>query len=78
MSEDVHRSDDYTPLCHVCGKPMRLIDVRAKAAALGYRIPGDDEQYVIQCCGYTLTIEDPDQYQTAIRNLKQYRGAEGS
>jgi hypothetical protein len=48
---------------------MQLVDVRAKAAALGFSIPGTEEQYEIECCGHTLTIDDDEKYEKAIRNL---------
>lgn len=66
--------DDWMPVCETCGKPMRLVDVRAKAAALGMRLPNDEEQYVIECCGYTMRIDDPEMAEKAIRNLKKYHG----
>ncbi len=68
-------SDDWMPICQICGKPMRLIDVRAKAAALGLRLPGNDEQYVIQCCGHSLTIDDHEMAEKAVRNLQKYHSA---
>lgn len=67
--------DDWMPICKTCGKPMQLIDVRAKAAALGLSIPGTEEQYEIECCGYTLTIDDDEKYEKAIRNLKKHHSA---
>jgi hypothetical protein len=43
-------------ICPSCGQPMKVIDLFAKAAALGFRVnPGD---YVIKCCGHELTVED--------------------
>jgi hypothetical protein len=42
MNEDDPKPDAYIPLCHVCGKPMRLIGLRAKAAKLGLRLPNDE------------------------------------
>jgi hypothetical protein len=51
---------------------MKLVDVRAKALALGIYLPGADEQFVIQCCGRTLGVDDPELLNTAVRNLKAY------
>jgi hypothetical protein len=53
---------------------MRLTDVRKKAASLGFVIPGDDEQYVISCCGRTLHICDSEVYRETIRLLKEHHG----
>jgi len=72
--EDFFETDAFIPLCHVCGKPMQLIGLRAKAAKLGIRLPNDDEQFVIQCCGNTLTIDDPELAEAALRNLKKHHG----
>jgi len=66
--------EHYLPLCEVCGKPMQLIGLRDRATRAGIRLPNDEEQYVIQCCGYTLTIEDLQLAEIATRNLKQYHG----
>jgi hypothetical protein len=74
VSEDDPKPDDYLPLCHVCGQPMKLMGLRAKAARLGLRLPNDEEQYVIQCCSYTLTIDDPALAEAAFRNLKSHHG----
>jgi hypothetical protein len=72
--DELSAPEPAMPLCPVCGKPMQLEDVRRKAAEMGYIIPGDDEQYVIHCCGYTLRICDDEKYLEAIRLLKQYHG----
>lgn len=64
--------EGYMPLCHVCGKPMKMNGIRAKALKLGLRLPNDEEQYVIQCCGHELTIDDPAMAEAAFRNLKKY------
>ncbi len=65
-------SRENLPLCHVCGKPMGLTDLSAKAAQLGIRLPGDGPQYVIQCCGYDLTLDE--NYSEVIRGLLEYHG----
>jgi hypothetical protein len=64
--------ENYLPTCHVCGKPMRLVGLRAKAAKLGLRLPNNEEQYVLECCGHTMTIDDPELAEIATRNLKRY------
>jgi hypothetical protein len=63
---------NYMPICWVCGKPMKLIGLREKAAKVGARLPDDEEQYVIQCCGHTMTIDDARLAGIATRNLKRY------
>jgi hypothetical protein len=73
MAENHSRPDEtYMPICQVCGKPMKLVGLRARAAQVGLRLPNDEEQYVIQCCGYTMTIDDPVLAEIATRNLKAY------
>ena len=73
MIDDRIRPDEnYMPICHICGKPMQLVGLRAKAARLGVRLPNDEEQYVIQCCGHEMTIDDPELAEIATRNLKKY------
>lgn len=66
--------DDWMPICEVCGKPMGIVDVRAKAAAVGVKLPDEELYYKIGCCGYTMTIEDRKLYEKAIRNLLAYHG----
>jgi hypothetical protein len=51
---------------------MQLFGLREIAAKVGVRLPNDEEQYVIQCCGYTKTIDDPILAEIATRNLKRY------
>ena len=73
MAGQIPEIDDaYMPICESCGKPMKLIGLRAKAALVGVKLPNDEEQYVIQCCGYTMTIDDPEQAEIALRNLQKY------
>ena len=41
---------------------------------MGFRTPNDEEQYVLQCCGYELTLDDDETYLRVIAELKQYYG----
>lgn len=43
-------------ICPKCEEPMKVIDLYAKAAEIGFRV--DPGSYVIKCCGYELTIEN--------------------
>jgi hypothetical protein len=43
-------------ICHVCGQPMRVVELGPEAARLGVKVP--DGSYVIECCGHELTMED--------------------
>jgi hypothetical protein len=65
-------NEEYMPICDVCGKPMKLVGLREKAAIVGVRLPNDEEQYVVQCCGCTMTIDDPKLAEIATRNLRRY------
>ena len=64
---------DYT-ICHKCGRPMKVVELGPQAAKLGVKIaPGS---YVIECCGYELTIED-EPARVALKNLLlTYHGQE--
>ena len=60
-------------VCQKCGNPMKVIDVAAKARALGvYRPEGS---FVIECCGAELTIEDEDAAQRLRDLLLAYHAA---
>ena len=64
------QDEDYLPICHACGKPMQLVGPLAPAS--GQSTPGDNEQYAFQCCGYEMTLEDPELAEIAVRNLKKF------
>ena len=44
-------------ICHVCGQPMKIINVSALAKSLGYTVKSGS--YALECCGFELTIDDP-------------------
>ena len=49
-----------TPLCHICGQPLKLIDVVALARSSGLNVPDDPYGYQITCCGYDIVIDDDE------------------
>lgn len=53
----IHLSDiPECAICPKCSQPMKVIDLFAKAAKLGFRVNRGD--YVIKCCSYELNVED--------------------
>jgi hypothetical protein len=50
-------TDPHLPICHFCGQPMRVRDLRSLALAKGME-PPEDIRFTIACCGYTLLISD--------------------
>ena len=58
-------------ICHVCGKPMRVVHHEELAAALGFKIP-EGEIVTIECCEYQIRIEDDDARSEVIRILESY------
>ena len=57
-------------ICHVCGRPMKLVDVSALARSLGSILRSGS--YSIECCDFELTIDDPDLASEALRTLLEY------
>jgi hypothetical protein len=70
--EALNYGEGYMPICEICGQPMKLVGLREKAKEVGVRLLNDQEQYVIQCCGRTITIDAPKLAEIATRNLKKY------
>src|SRR4051794_18378208 len=46
-------------ICHVCGKPMRVIRSEGLAAAMGFKVP-EGQIVTIECCDHQLRIEDEE------------------
>jgi len=57
-------------VCHVCGKPIQIIDVSAMAASMGLSVP--EGSVSIECCGFEQTLDDPEQAQQLLRALTTY------
>lgn len=66
------QDEDYLPICHTCGQPMQLVGPLAPAA--GQSPSASGEQYAFQCCGYEMTLDDPELAEIAVRNLKKFHG----
>ena len=64
-------------ICHICGKPMRVVRSEERARALGLRVP-EGGITTIQCHDYYLTIEDEDVAQEIIKLLDAYHAAADS
>jgi len=65
-------------ICHVCGEPMKVIDLTAKAAELGMSVP-EENSYVIECCNHELTIEDDEEFRQLRDMLLEYhRGVDAA
>jgi hypothetical protein len=58
-------------ICHVCGEPMKLIDVSALAKSLGYTV--ESGSYALKCCGFEQTIEDPKLAKQIVEMLLEYQ-----
>ena len=58
--------------CPRCGDFRKLIDVREEARKVGLKIAGDEPQFVIECCGYELSIEDDLVYKEVIALLQRH------
>jgi hypothetical protein len=58
-------------LCGVCGKPMKLEDLRKKAERLGIRYPAGQPAYYIYCC-QEPTYEDDNYYNLVVSLLRRY------
>jgi hypothetical protein len=74
MTDRPFAPEPAMPLCHVCGKPMRLEDYGerlAKYLGLVYD-EGDPARYAIRCCGYELRVEDEAKRREAVRLLRLY------
>lgn len=56
--------------CPRCGGVRKLVDVRCEASADGFVYPGTDMAYVIECCGYELSIEDENTYERVVNAIK--------
>lgn len=56
--------------CPRCGDFRKLVDVREEARTVGLEIAGDEPQFVIECCGYELSIEDDLVYKEVIALLQ--------
>jgi hypothetical protein len=56
--------------CPRCGGVRKLVDVRREAAADGFVYPGTDLAYVIECCGYELSIDDETTYGRVVSAIK--------
>ncbi len=61
-------------ICHVCGKPMRVIHHEGRAAALGFKIP-DGGIFTIECCGHQLRIDDEDVEREIVKLLESYHAS---
>lgn len=46
-------------ICHVCGEPMKVIDVTELAKSLGYRVT--EGSFALECCGFEQTIENAEE-----------------
>ncbi len=46
-------------ICHVCGNPMQVVDVRELARQLGCVV--GEGAFAIKCCNFHLTIDDNNQ-----------------
>jgi hypothetical protein len=57
-------------ICHQCGEPMRVVDVGALAKSLGYQLPRGS--YAVECCGFELTVDDPDKAKQIVEMLLEY------
>ncbi len=57
--------------CPRCGGFRKLVDVREEARRVGLSIAGNDPQFVIECCGYELSIEDDRVYEEVIALLQR-------
>jgi hypothetical protein len=57
-------------ICHVCGQPMKIIDVSALAKSLGYTVRSGS--YALECCGFEQTIEDPELAKHVLTLLLEY------
>ncbi len=57
--------------CPRCGEFRKLVDVREEARKAGLLIAGDEPQFVIECCGYELSIEDDRVYKEVIALLQR-------
>ena len=64
------QDEDYLPICHTCGQPMQLVGPLPDAP--GQTAPADGERYAFQCCGYEMTLEDPELAAIAVQNLKKF------
>ena len=58
-------------ICHKCGGPMQVIDLSAQAQQLGVRVPKENS-YVLECCGFEQTIDDPVEAQQILQLLLAY------
>lgn len=76
MTENKATGSSYLPICELCDHPMQLVDLRAKAEALGVRFPDNKEHFAIECCGHTLHISEPSLLKAAVANLKIIHGME--
>ena len=61
-------------ICHICGKPMKVMRYGDRARALGLNVPGG-EITTIECHDYVLTIEDEDVAQDIIKLLDAYHAS---
>jgi len=64
------QDEDYLPICHTCGQPMQLVG--PLPAPSGQVAHAEGEHYAFQCCGYEMTLEDPELAEIAVRNLKKF------
>ena len=64
------QDEDYLPICHTCGQPMQLVG--PLPVSPGQSDPAEGDQYAFQCCGYEMTLEDPEVVEIAVRNLKKF------
>ena len=67
-------TDPHLPICHFCGQPMQVRDLRALALAKGMEPPPEDVRYTIACCGHTLLISDDVRWYATIKRLLEYHG----
>jgi len=57
-------------ICHVCGEPMKLVDLSELAESLGYQVASGS--YALECHGFEQTIDDPREAKRVLELLLEY------
>ena len=57
-------------MCHVCGEPMKVIDVSELAKSLGYKVA--EGSFALECCGFEQTIENAEEAKRVRLLLQAY------
>jgi hypothetical protein len=63
-------------ICHVCGSPMKVIDLAPLAKELGVHVPRE-HSYSIECCDFELTVDDDEEFRHLCELLREYHRTNG-